>query len=67
MRLIITLLMIALLAGTYSTAQNLSLKKTDQLFKNQAYTEAIVNYKNLETSEEVLQKLGDSYYYTNDF
>lgn len=67
MRLIITLLMTALLAGNYSNAQNLSLKKTDKLFKNQAYTEAIANYKNWEASEEVLQKLADSYYYTNDF
>tara|TARA_R110000850_G_scaffold273134_2_gene408960 strand:+ start:212 stop:2071 length:1860 start_codon:yes stop_codon:yes gene_type:complete len=59
--------MTALLVGTYSHAQNLSLKKTDKLFKNQAYTEAIANYKNLEASEGVLQKLADSYYYTNDF
>lgn len=67
MRFIITLLMTALLTGNFSNAQNLSLKKTDKLFKNQAYTEAIANYKNLEASEEVLQKLADSYYYTNDF
>tara|TARA_R110000751_G_scaffold18281_1_gene55653 strand:+ start:3319 stop:5178 length:1860 start_codon:yes stop_codon:yes gene_type:complete len=59
--------MTALLVGTYSHAQNLSLKKTDKLFKNKAYTEAIANYKNLEASEGVLQKLADSYYYTNDF
>lgn len=59
--------MTALLVGNYSDAQNLSLKKTDKLFKNQAYTEAIANYINLEASEEVLEKLADSYYYTNDF
>lgn len=67
MRLIITLLMTALLVGNYSYAQNLTLNKTDKLFKNKAYTEAIANYINLEASEEVLQKLADSYYYTNDF
>ncbi|MFT6798818.1 MAG: peptidoglycan-associated lipoprotein, partial [Nonlabens sp.] len=59
--------MTALLVGNYSYAQNLTLNKTDKLFKNKAYTEAIANYINLEASEEVLQKLADSYYYTNDF
>jgi peptidoglycan-associated lipoprotein len=67
MRLIITLLMTALLTGNYSHAQNLRLNKTNRLFKNHAYKEAITNYKNLDVSREVLENLADSYYYTNDF
>jgi peptidoglycan-associated lipoprotein len=59
--------MTALLTGNYSHAQNLSLNKTNRLFKNHAYKEAITNYKNLDVSQEVLENLADSYYYTNDF
>jgi len=59
--------MAALLTGNYSNAQNLSLNKTNRLFKNHAYKEAITNYKNLDVSQEVLENLADSYYYINDF
>ena len=66
MRILFTLLIATLSLGNFAQGQNLSLKKTNKLFKNQAYSEAIPNYKNLEASEEVLQNLADSYYYTND-
>lgn len=66
MRLIITTILIILCSTSFVGAQNLSLKKTNRLFKNQAYKEAIENYKNLKQTEEVLKKLGDCYYYTGD-
>ncbi|MEP3042426.1 OmpA family protein [Nonlabens ulvanivorans] len=66
MRLIITSILIILCSTSLVGAQNLSLKKTNRLFKNQAYKEAIENYKNLKQTEEVLKKLGDCYYYTGD-
>lgn len=65
MRFIITTIFI-LCAASVATAQNLSLKNTNRLFKNQAYKEAISNYKNLKPTEEVLKNLGDCYYYTGD-
>ncbi len=55
-----------LFVATSLNAQNLNLKKTNRLFKNQAYKEAIENYENLKQSENVLKNLGDSYYYTGD-
>ncbi|AGC78267.1 WD40 repeat protein [Nonlabens dokdonensis] len=66
MRLSYTLLVTVILLSTSLNAQKLSLKKTNKLFENQAYKEAILNYENLEPSEEVLQNLADSYYFTND-
>lgn len=55
-----------LFVATSVNAQNLSLKKTNRLFKDQAYKEAIENYENLKQTEQVLKNLGDSYYFTGD-
>ncbi|MGJ8684241.1 MAG: OmpA family protein [Nonlabens sp.] len=66
MRLIITSILTMLFVATSVNAQNLSLKKTNRLFKDQAYKEAIENYENLKQTEQVLKNLGDSYYFTGD-
>ncbi len=66
MRLKYTILTTVLLLTSLLNAQNLSLKKTNKLFENHAYKEAVLNYENLEPTEEVLQNLADSYYYIND-
>ena len=44
----------------------MSLKKVNRLFENKAYTEAIVGLNAQDQSQEVLEKLGDSYFYTLD-
>lgn len=66
MRLYYIFLPVVLFITTSLSAQNLSLKKTNKLFDNHAYKEAVSNYENLEPTEEVLQNLADSYYFTND-
>jgi outer membrane protein OmpA-like peptidoglycan-associated protein len=66
MRLIISSLLATICCCYFTAGQNLSLNKTNRLFENQAYHEAIKNYENLKPTEEVLKKLGDSYFYTGD-
>lgn len=46
------------------SAQNMSLKKTNKLFKMKAYAEAAQAYEAQERSQQVLENLADSYYYT---
>ena len=53
------------LASGALTVQSQSLKKTNKLFSTRSYTEAITGYEKLERSQEVLQNLADSYFYTN--
>ncbi|PRP66480.1 OmpA family protein [Nonlabens agnitus] len=66
MRLRITILLMGLCTSFCAQAQELSLKQTNRLYKNQAYVEAIKNYENLKPTTEVLKKLGDCYYYVGD-
>lgn len=63
MRLKIHALITLCCCSMMATAQGLSLKKTNRLFKNQSYLEASKNYRNLKPTETVLKKLGDCYYY----
>ena len=44
-------------------AQDGKLKKANRLFENQAYVEAAEIYEQLEPSQEILQNLGDAYYF----
>jgi len=44
-------------------AQKPTLKKANKLFAKKAYTEAAQMYKALESTKEVLQNMGDAYYY----
>lgn len=66
MKLIISSIATILCASYFVGAQNLSLKNTNRLFKNQAYYQAIENYENLKPTEEVLKNLGDCYFYTGN-
>ncbi|WP_124980373.1 OmpA family protein [Nonlabens xiamenensis] len=57
---------IVLLAGSFfASAQEYNLRQTNKLFENRAYSEAIPSYEKLEPTQEVLQNLADSYYFTN--
>lgn len=59
-----TLLLI--LISTTAFGQNAEIKKGDKLFIQRAYIDAIDAYENVvEKDVEVLQNLGDSYFYTN--
>ena len=44
-------------------AQKPTLKKANKLFAKKAYTEAAQMYKAIESTKEVLQNMGDAYYY----
>ncbi|WP_028872528.1 OmpA family protein [Psychroserpens burtonensis] len=46
-----------------SFGQKKSLKRANKLFDNKAYVEAAKLYKQLEDTQESLEKLGDSYYF----
>lgn len=52
-----------LLFSGITLAQKNSLKKVNQLFEMKAYAEAAELYETKERTQEVLQNLGDSYYY----
>jgi outer membrane protein OmpA-like peptidoglycan-associated protein len=45
--------------------QRATLKRANNLFLNKSYLEAAAMYKQLDESQEVLQNLGDSYYYNS--
>lgn len=45
--------------------QRATLKRANTLFANKSYVEAAAMYQQLEESQEVLQNLGDSYYYNS--
>ena len=44
------------------SAQKISVKEANSLFKNKSYVKAAAMYEQLEQNREVLQNLGDSYY-----
>ena len=46
--------------------QKSSLKKANKLFDQKSYVEAAKMYQELKPSQEVLQKLGDSYYFNTE-
>ncbi|MEO6347165.1 MAG: OmpA family protein, partial [Aquaticitalea sp.] len=48
------------------SAQKASLKKANKLFEQRSYVEAAKVYQALKPNQEVLQKLGDSYYYNSE-
>ncbi len=56
-----------LLISGIAFAQTGSLKKADKLFEMKAYVEAASLYETKEKTQEVLQNLGDSYYYNSNF
>jgi peptidoglycan-associated lipoprotein len=57
-------ILIALLCVcSLSFGQKNSLKRANKLFANKAYVEAAEIYKQLEDTQESLEKLGDSYYF----
>lgn len=61
-----TVLYIFLLASSFSViGQRATLKRANKLFANKSYVEAAAMYKQLDESQEVLQNLGDSYYYNS--
>jgi peptidoglycan-associated lipoprotein len=61
-----TILSIFLLASSFSViGQRATLKRANTLFANKSYVEAAAMYKQLDESQEVLQNLGDSYYYNS--
>ena len=60
-------LLFCLLAASWTVhAQRPSIKKANQLFAQKSYAEAAKMYQSLGQSQEVLQNLGDSYYYNSE-
>ena len=55
-----------LLVISLSYAQNSNLKKANKLFDNKAYVEAAKLYETKKRTQEVLENLGDCYYYNGD-
>ncbi|MEZ4792215.1 MAG: OmpA family protein [Gelidibacter sp.] len=61
-----TFIFIFLLATSFTMlGQRATLKRANTLFANKSYVEAAAMYKQLDQSQEVLQNLGDSYYYNS--
>ncbi|MGJ8591294.1 MAG: OmpA family protein [Aquaticitalea sp.] len=61
-----TVVYIFLLASSFSVVgQRATLKRANTLFESKSYVEAAAMYKQLDESQEVLQNLGDSYYYNS--
>ncbi|WP_298532713.1 OmpA family protein [uncultured Algibacter sp.] len=56
-----------LLAISMSFAQNGNLKRANKLFDIKAYVEAAKIYETKKRTQEVLENLGDCYYYNGDF
>lgn len=60
-------ILLCLLASQWTVhAQRPSLKRANALFEQKAYAEAAQMYQGLDPSQEVLQKLGDSYYFNGE-
>ena len=58
--------LIAILIGISAFGQNANIRKADRLFKSRAYMEASEEYrKAADKTKEILQNLGDSYFFTN--
>lgn len=57
------LLLFILVASWTAQAQRPSLKKANKLFAQKSYVEAAKIFQNLDKTQEVLQNLGDSYYF----
>lgn len=62
----VCLLLFLLVAQWTVHAQRPSLKKANKLFAQKSYVEAAEIYRELGQSQEVLQKLADSYYYNSE-
>lgn len=62
----VCLLLLLLIAQCKVHAQTSSLKKANKLFTQKSYSEAAEIYRELNQSQEVLQKLADSYYYNSE-
>ena len=61
-----TVLLTFLLVTSFTVfGQRATLKRANTLFANKSYVEAAAMYKELDESQEVLQNLGDSYYYNS--
>ena len=61
-----TVLYIFLLASSFSViGQRATIKRANSLFASKSYVEAAAMYKQLDESQEVLQNLGDSYYFNS--
>ncbi|MDP5078209.1 MAG: hypothetical protein NWQ19_08940, partial [Nonlabens sp.] len=58
----ITLVLLTL-GFTLCNGQDISLKRTNTLFSNQAYVEAAASYEQHARTQEVLTNLGDAYYF----
>ena len=57
---------LTILIGVSAFAQNANIKKADRLFLQRAYMDASDEYrKAADKNQEILQNLGDSYFYTN--
>ncbi|GHA40848.1 cell envelope biogenesis protein OmpA [Salinimicrobium marinum] len=57
---------LTILIGVSAFAQNANIKKADKLFLQRAYMDASDEYrKAADKNQEILQNLGDSYFYTN--
>ncbi|HXK00229.1 MAG TPA: OmpA family protein [Gelidibacter sp.] len=59
------LLLFLLVASWTIQAQRPSLKKANKLFAQKSYVEAAKVYQDLKKTQEVLQNLGDSYYFNS--
>src|SRR5690606_14734714 len=59
------LLLFLLMFSLAGVCQRPSLKKANALFEQRSYVEAAQMYQRLDPSQEVLQNLGDSYYYNS--
>lgn len=55
-----------LLLSSFVGAQNGSKQKADKLFDKKAYVEAAAIYKALEPTKDILQNLGDCYYFNSE-
>ena len=62
----VCLLLFLILAQWTVHAQRPSLKKANKLFAEKSYVEAAKMYRALDKSQEVLQNLGDSYYFNSE-
>ncbi|MGC1630668.1 MAG: OmpA family protein [Gelidibacter sp.] len=61
----VCLFLFLLVASWTVHAQRPSLKKANQLFAQKSYVEAAKIYQSLDKNQEVLQNLGDSYYFNS--
>lgn len=60
-----SLFLIIIMVSLSAFGQKPNLKKANKLFENKSYVEAAKLYQMLPPSQEVLQKLGDAYYYNS--